>query len=61
MSAEPALISFTPPDLQAAACKLLKSVAALAAPGSRLYFDFLNRDAITGAKTFPGYNACAEV
>lgn len=42
---------------------LLGDVADLAAPGSRLLFDFLHADALTpaGAAAYPGYAACAEV
>ena len=44
--------------------KLVASVAALAAPGSRLCFDFLHQaalDAPAGASAYPGYDACSEV
>ena len=39
---------------------LLGAAADLAAPGSRLLFDFLHDDALAGAP-YPGYAACAEV
>lgn len=50
--------------------KLVASVAALAAPGSRLRFDFLHQAALDGPKeaalprptpAYPGFDACAEV
>ena len=40
---------------------LLGSVAAIAAPGSRVLLDFLHTDAVDGSAAYPGYAACAEV
>lgn len=49
------------PCLQAACATLLGSVADLAAPGSRLLFDFLHQDAQDGTAYYAGYQACALV
>ena len=45
----------------AAVSALLASVAAVAAPGSRLAFDYLHDDAQDGRAAYPGYDACSEV
>lgn len=45
---------------EAAVSTLLASVADLAAPGSRLLFDFLHTDALDGSMLYVGYSACAE-
>ncbi|EFN53633.1 hypothetical protein CHLNCDRAFT_53521 [Chlorella variabilis] len=45
---------------EAAVATLLTSVADVAAPGSRLLFDFLHADAVDGSAFYPGYHACAE-
>ncbi|KAL4419924.1 hypothetical protein ABPG75_007022 [Micractinium tetrahymenae] len=45
---------------EAAVSTLLASVADLAAPGSRLLFDFLHTDALDGSTHYPGYTTCAE-
>ncbi|KAL4430397.1 hypothetical protein ABPG77_002203 [Micractinium sp. CCAP 211/92] len=45
---------------EAAVSTLLASVADLAAPGSRLLFDFLHTDALDGSVEYAGYTACAE-
>lgn len=44
---------------QAAVNALFSDLAALAAPGSRLCFDFLHQDALDGTKTYAGYAALA--
>lgn len=52
----------TPTPLpQEAVAKLISSVAGLAAPGSRLAFDFLRADALDGSVDFSGYQNCAYV
>ncbi len=52
------LIYYLPAE---AVSKLIASVAQLAAPGSRLLFDFLRQDALDGTAHFPGYDNCATV
>ncbi len=40
---------------------LIASVADLAAPGSRLMFDFLHADAVDGSASYVGFDACQSV
>lgn len=46
---------------QAAVANLIASVADLAAPGSRLMFDFLHADAVDGSASYVGFEACQSV
>lgn len=54
-----------PPQLQrppqAAAAGLLAALSGLAAPGSRVYFDFMSQDALDGRGNFPGFKVTRKV
>ena len=49
-----------PAFLQAAVDKLISDVAALAAPGSLLHFDFLHLDVLEGRSAAVGYDNTAK-
>lgn len=52
------LLYYLPP---AAVHALLASVSRCAAPGSALYFDFMNRDALEGRRAYPSFSTVAKV
>lgn len=57
----PQPIQLIPSSEQPAVATLIASVADIAAPGSKLFFDFLHADAVDGSEAYPGYEACSQV